>query len=123
MRKIIVREALTRQQTREKYGFLLLCKNLWATKQEKIWIIIAGKKFSDNKSRINSHNYCIGNFTIKGYEIQYSTDKRFKKDVKVITIKKAKTTKKTINKLQSKKKYYVRIRTFKKSGSKKAYSN
>ena len=59
---------------------------------------------------------------ITGYEIQYSTDKSFKNDVKKVTINKAKTTSKTIKKLTSKKKYYVRIRTFKKSGGEKVYS-
>ncbi len=59
---------------------------------------------------------------IKGYEIQYSTDKKFKKDVKTVTVNKAKTTSKTIKKLTPKKKYYVRIRTFKKSGKEKIYS-
>ena len=60
---------------------------------------------------------------IKGYEIQCSTDKKFAKDVKSVTISKTKTTSKTIKKLKAKKKYYVRIRTYKKSGSKKVYSN
>ncbi|MCR4903842.1 MAG: fibronectin type III domain-containing protein, partial [Butyrivibrio sp.] len=60
---------------------------------------------------------------IKGYEIQYSTDKFFKKNVKTITIKKAKITSTKIKKLKSKKKYYVRIRTYKMSGSEKVYSN
>ena len=60
---------------------------------------------------------------INGYEIQYSTDKKFKKDVKTVTINKAKTASKTIKKLKSKKKYFFRIRTFKKSGAGKAYSN
>lgn len=60
---------------------------------------------------------------IKGYEIQYSTDKKFKKKVtKTITIKKAKTTKTKIKKLKSKKKYYIRIRTFSKKNGKKVYS-
>ncbi len=59
---------------------------------------------------------------IKGYEIQYSTDKKFKKDVKTVTVNKAKTTSKTIKKLTPKKKYYLRIRTFKKSGKQKIYS-
>ncbi len=59
---------------------------------------------------------------IKGYEIQCSTDKKFKNDVKIVTIKKTKTTSKTIKKLKSKKKYYVRIRTYKKSGGEKIYS-
>ncbi len=60
---------------------------------------------------------------IKGYQIQYSTDKKFKNNVKNVTISKTKTTSKTIKKLQSKKKYYVRIRTYKKSGSEKIYSS
>jgi hypothetical protein len=59
---------------------------------------------------------------IKGYEIQYSTDKKFKADSKTVTINKIKTTSKTIKKLKPKKKYYVRIRTFKKSNGEKVYS-
>ncbi|WP_081668027.1 fibronectin type III domain-containing protein [Butyrivibrio sp. WCD2001] len=59
---------------------------------------------------------------IKGYEIQYSTDKSFKKDVKTVNIGKTKRTSKTIKKLTSKKKYYVSIRTYKKSGGEKIYS-
>jgi hypothetical protein len=60
---------------------------------------------------------------VKGYEIQYSIDRNFKNDVKTVTIKKAKTTSTKIKKLKSKKKYYVRIRTYKKSGAAKVYSN
>jgi len=59
---------------------------------------------------------------IAGYEIQYSTNKSFKKNVKTATIKKAKTTSKKIKKLKSKKKYFVRIRTFKVSNGEKVYS-
>lgn len=47
-----------------------------------------------------------------GYQLQYSTDKAFKK-CKTINIKKNKITAKTIKKLKSNKKYYVRIRTYK----------
>ncbi len=59
---------------------------------------------------------------LKGYEIQYSTDKKFKKNSKTVTINKIKTTSRTIKKLKSKRKYYVRIRTFKKSKGEKVYS-
>jgi hypothetical protein len=60
---------------------------------------------------------------IKGYEIQYSIDKKFKKDAtKTISINKAKTTTKTIKKLKSKTKYYIRIRTFTKKKGEKVYS-
>ena len=59
---------------------------------------------------------------ITGYEIQYSTSKKFKKGTKKIRVKSAKKTSVTIKKLKAKKKYYVRIRTYKKVGKKKYYS-
>lgn len=59
----------------------------------------------------------------KGYVIQYSTDKSFRKSkTKSVTIKTAKTTKTTIRKLKSNKKYYIRIRTYSTKGGKKVYS-
>lgn len=59
---------------------------------------------------------------VKGYQIQYSTSKKFKK-AKKITIKKAKKTSKIIKKLKTKKRYYVRIRTYKIVKGKKYYSD
>ena len=59
---------------------------------------------------------------VKGYQIQYSTSSKFKK-AKKITIKKAKTTSRTIKKLKAKKRYYVRIRTYIIVKGKKKYSN
>ncbi|WP_026669260.1 fibronectin type III domain-containing protein [Butyrivibrio sp. AE3006] len=59
---------------------------------------------------------------IKGYEIQYSTDKGFSKNIKTVTVSNAKTTSKTIKRLKSGRKYYFRIRTYKKAGSDKIYS-
>ena len=53
-----------------------------------------------------------------GYVIQYSTDKKFKKGVKTVTITKNKTTSKTIKKLKGGKNYYVRVCTYKKSNGK-----
>ena len=50
---------------------------------------------------------------ITGYQIQYSTNSKFKKGNKSIKIKNAKTGSKKITKLKSNKKYYVRIRTYK----------
>ena len=47
-----------------------------------------------------------------GYEIQYSTSSKMK-NKKTVTVKKNSTTSKIIKNLKSKKKYYVRIRTFK----------
>jgi hypothetical protein len=51
---------------------------------------------------------------VNGYQIQVSTSSKFKKSVtKSYTIKSEKTTSKLIKSLKSKKKYYVRIRTYK----------
>ena len=47
-----------------------------------------------------------------GYQIQYATSSKFK-DAKNVTVSKNKTTSKTILKLKAKKKYYVRIRSYK----------
>ena len=52
-----------------------------------------------------------------GYQLQYSTDKKFKKGVKTINIKKNKITSKTIKGMK-KGKYFFRIRVVGKSGKK-----
>ena len=48
-----------------------------------------------------------------GYEVQYSTSSNFKKGNKTVTVGKNKTTSKSVSKLSAKKKYYVRVRTYK----------
>lgn len=57
--------------------------------------------------------------SITGYQIQYSTNSKFKKGNKSIKIKKAKIVSKNITGLKASKKYYIRIRTYKG----KKYSN
>ena len=59
---------------------------------------------------------------VKGYQVQVATDKKFKKNKKTVNIKKQKTTKTTVKKLKAKKKYYVRMRTYKTVNGKKVYS-
>ena len=59
---------------------------------------------------------------ITGYQIQYSTDSKFKKNKKSIKLKKAKTTSKKVSNLKESKKYYFRIRTYKSSNKKTRYS-
>ena len=59
---------------------------------------------------------------ITGYQIQYSTDSKFKKNKKTIKLKKAKTTSKKVSNLKESKKYYFRIRTYKSSNKKTRYS-
>ncbi|BAK48087.1 hypothetical protein CXIVA_21200 [Clostridium sp. SY8519] len=60
---------------------------------------------------------------ITGYRIQYSTSKSFKKGSKYKIIKKYNSTSAKISKLKKKKKYYIRIQTYKTIGGKKYYSN
>ena len=57
---------------------------------------------------------------ITGYQLQYSTSKKFKK-AKALNLKST-TVSKTVKKLKSQKKYYVRIRTYKTVGEKTFYS-
>ena len=61
--------------------------------------------------------------SITGYQIQYSTDSKFKKGKKSIKTKNAKTVSKKITKLKAAKKYYVRIRTYKVVKKKISYSS
>lgn len=51
--------------------------------------------------------------SITGYQIQYSTNSKFKKNNKKIKIKNSKTVSKKITGLNPTQKYYVRIRTYK----------
>ncbi len=58
---------------------------------------------------------------VTGYEIQLATDKKFKKNKKTVKVNKKNASKKTVKKLKSKKKYYVRIRSYKIVNGKKVY--
>ena len=56
-----------------------------------------------------------------GYQVQYSTDKKFKKNVKSVNVSK-KSTKATVKKLKKGKTYWVRVHSYKKINGKKYYS-
>lgn len=56
-----------------------------------------------------------------GYEIQCALNKSFKKGKKTVTLKKKTIITKTIGKCKSGKKYFVRVRSFKKIDGKKVY--
>ena len=58
-----------------------------------------------------------------GYQIMYATNSKFTSGKKTVTVSSNKTTSKKITKLKAKKKYYVRVRTYKKVGSTKYYSS
>ncbi|MBQ7203929.1 MAG: fibronectin type III domain-containing protein [Eubacterium sp.] len=94
--------------------------------------VIRNFKVIPRKTSLTSVNSVWRGFTanwkkqktnITGYQLQYSTDKHFKKGVKRITVSKADRTYKTVRNLKRGKKYYVRIRTYQKVDNKKFYSN
>lgn len=92
-------------------------KNTKTAKPEKTSI----KKLSKGKKKFTVTWAKVSG--VKGYHIQYSSDKKFKKNNKSVTVTKQKTTKATVKKLKSKKKYYVRVRTYKTVNGKKIYSS
>lgn len=57
---------------------------------------------------------------VKGYQIQYATNKNFKK-AKSVTVKKASATNKLIKKLKANKTYYVRVRAYTTKSGKNLY--
>ena len=71
-------------------------------------ILKASKKYASKKVSIKLQKVAKSS----GYRIQISTDKKFKKNKKTVTIKKNKTST-TVKKLKANKKYYVRVRTYK----------
>lgn len=59
---------------------------------------------------------------VSGYQVQVATDKKFKKNKKVVTTKNNKKLTVTVKKLKAKKKYYARVRTYKKADGVRVYS-
>lgn len=59
---------------------------------------------------------------ITGYQIQLATNKKFTRNKKTVTVKGYKSVSKKVTKLKAKKKYYVKVRTYKTVGGKKYYS-
>lgn len=57
-----------------------------------------------------------------GWQVQYSMNKKFRSGVRTINLK-SRNTKLTVRKLRSRKNYYIRIRGYKKVGSKMMYSS
>lgn len=92
-------------------------KNTEAVKPKKTSI----KKLSKGKKKFTVTWAKVSG--VKGYQIQYSSDKKLKKNNKSVTVTKQKTTNATVKKLKSKKKYYVRVRTYKTVNGKKIYSS
>lgn len=70
---------------------------------------VTGVKAKSKKTKTSVVTFKSVKNAVK-YQITYSTDQKFKKDVKTITVTK---TSATIKKLKSKKKYYVKVRAVK----------
>lgn len=62
------------------------------------------------------------NSSCTGYVIQYATDKNYKKNAKMVVLNGKNKFRKTLTGLKKGKKYYVRIRTYRKVGSQKHVS-
>lgn len=108
-----------------KYTVKITFKGNYAGKVTKSF------KINPKSTTISSITPKSKGFTVKwkkektqttGYQIQYSTSSTFK-SAKTVTVSRNVTTNKKISKLKAKKKYYVRIRTYKKVGSAKYYSS
>ena len=59
---------------------------------------------------------------ITGYQVQYATNSKFTKNENTVTVKGYKNTSKKIKGVNAKKKYYVRVRTYKTVGGTNYYS-
>ena len=113
--KLQVRALRTVNGTTYTGPFSDILKTTTATEKTKISKVKgAKKKLTVNWKKISKAT---------GYQVQVATDKKFKKNKKSLTISKNKTISKTIKKLKSKKKYFVRVRTYRKVGGKKVYSS
>ena len=74
---------------------------------------------SSGKGKIYLRWYTISDAS--GYQIRYCKKKSMKSGVKVMTVKGQRKYKKTISKLSRRKRYYVQVRAYKKSGKKTVY--
>ena len=99
-------------------GYNAATKHITVTVNPAGTTLTTAKSLSGRKAQITWKK----NGYVTGYEIQYSVNKNFRSGSKK-TVSGASKTKYTLTKLQKNKTYYVRIRTYKKSGTKKYYSS
>ncbi len=111
------------------------------TYQVRAYVVISDKKkygeFSDvvttainpkqtklTSVSLENNKLCIEwqKVSCDGYEILYTTDKKFKNNIKKVTVKDGSSTSKKIKKIDKDKKYYVKIKSFVRVNGKKYYS-
>lgn len=88
----------------------------YLSKSVKITVTVAPKKQDIHVKKLAKQKIKVSwkkDTKATGYQIQYSTDSKFKKGVKEKWMKKNKTNTVTIGKLKKGKKYYVRVRAYK----------
>ena len=92
----------------------------------KTFRILPQKTSISGKLKVGSKGFTVQwkkQKNVTGYQVQYSTNKKFTKKATVTkTVKKKSTVKLTVRKLKAKKKYYVRVRTYKTVNGIKYYS-
>ena len=99
-------------------GYNAATKSITVTVNPAGTTLMTAKNLTGRKAQITWKK----NRYVTGYEIQYSVNKNFRSGSKK-TVSGVSKTKYTLTKLQKNKTYYVRIRTYKKSGTKKYYSS
>ena len=99
-------------------GYNAATKSITVTVNPAGTTLTTAKNLSGRKAQITWKK----NRYVTGYEIQYSVNKNFRSGSKK-TVAGVSNKKYTLTKLQKNKTYYVRIRTYKKSGTKKYYSS
>ena len=99
-------------------GYNAATKSITVTVNPAGTTLMTAKNLSGRKAQITWKK----NRYVTGYEIQYFVNKNFRSGSKK-TVSGVSKTKYTLTKLQKNKTYYVRIRTYKKSGTKKYYSS
>jgi hypothetical protein len=91
-----------------------MCKK--AVRKIKLTVLLKGTKLKSVK-KARGRKFKIRwakNNAVTGYQVQYAANKAFTKKVKKITIRKKSVTTAKTKKLKKKKKYFVRVRTYKK---------
>lgn len=85
------------------------------------WLAVPGLKVSSPKAETirATWNQVAG---VGGYQLQYSTDKAFPKGSKPVTLSGRTKVSKTLSHLKAKKRYYLRIRSWKTVSGKKVFS-
>lgn len=93
----------------------------------KVTKSLAKKKLSISSLKAGKKKFTVKTAKqggIKGYQIQYSTSKKFtKKTTKTVKVTTTKALNRTVKNLKSGKRYYVRVRAYKISNKKTVYSS